>query len=155
MLSDVNQIDKKDNSDQMTLYQLLDRAHQWFEAGLQESFQNGGVRSLRRADLKLIANLDCGTTYSSELARRLGVSRQAVAKLVGNLVKEGIVTLEPDPDARNTKLIVMTEKGKELIRYAVEALDAKEEELAKEIGRGPAKNLRVALEAAQWGHGNG
>jgi len=153
MSENVNQIDKEGDRNRMTLYQLLDRAHQWFEAGLLESFEKKGVHSLGRAELKLIANLDCGTTYSSELARRLGVSRQAVAKLVGNLVQEGIVTLQADPDQRNTKQIVMTEKGKELIRHAVEGLDAKEKSLAEEIGIKSATNLRNALEAAKWGNG--
>lgn len=154
MTPNVNEIDKKNlesvSRQTLTMFQLLERARTWFEHRLREAFEEKGERDLGSADLKLIANLNCGSTYSSELARRLGVSRQAANKQVGNLVRKGLIVLQPIPKQRNTKSIVMTEKGRDLIRHAVEELNRREEELALQIGATKAAALRSALEAFDW-----
>jgi DNA-binding MarR family transcriptional regulator len=144
----VNQID--DNERALTLYQLVDRAHTWFQEALLELLDAGEGAALSRADLHLLANLDCGTTYTSQLARRLGVSRQAVNKLVRNLVEAGLVRLEDAQGQRNVKWIVMTERGTALVAWLVGELRDLEARIARRIGAGDARALRRALEA-DWG----
>jgi len=133
-----------------TLFQLLDRARGWFEPTLFGAFEAEAAAKLSRADIHLLAHLNCGTTYASELARRLGVSRQAAAKLLKNLIEAGLIRLEPAPDRRNTKWIVITEAGKAAISRAVEELEKAERLLERRIGSGSAQALRAALEA-EWG----
>lgn len=106
--------------------------------------------NLSKADLQLLANLDCGETYASELARRMKVSRQAIGKLLKNLVADGYVSLETDPKRANTKVIVITDAGRQLVFDAIAELNRLEEELAKRIGESDARALRRALEA-DWG----
>jgi len=148
----VNKVDESEpeEDDSISLLQLLERGHTWFQEGLLAACRARGWRSLGRADLRLLANLNCGTTYSSELARRLGVSRQAVGKLVKNLVKEGLVKLETDPDQRNMKRIVITSEGGKWIDEAVGELDRMERSLAERLGEEKLAVLREALEA-DWG----
>lgn len=45
------------------------------------------------------------------IARRLGVSRQAVHQLVETLEKEGVVTRLPDPDDRRARIVRLTALG--------------------------------------------
>lgn len=135
-----------DKSSSLTLFQLLGKAHAWFEKGLLEAFQKKDMPAMGKADLNLLANLNCGSTYSSELAKRLGVTRQAVTKLLHNLIDQDLVRLETVPQRRNTKEIVITPKGRDLIMAAVDELNRLETELAERIGLDNAKALRTALE---------
>ncbi len=147
-MTNVNQVD--DLPPRLTLFQLVDRAHTWFGHALRRSLEQRGGPALTLADLHLLANLDCGTTYASELARRLGVSRQAVNKLVHNLTSAGLLRLETVARQRNRKAIVITEEGTEWIRWLLTELDQMEAGLSQRLGATTAKQLRKALEA-DWG----
>lgn len=47
----------------------------------------------------------------AEIARRLGVSRQAVQQLIDALEQDGIVTRDPDPEDRRAKIVRLTDVG--------------------------------------------
>jgi DNA-binding MarR family transcriptional regulator len=47
----------------------------------------------------------------ARLARSMGLNRQGVQRIVGELVAEGFVELKDNPNHRNAKLVVMTAKG--------------------------------------------
>lgn len=143
----VNQID---DNNKLPLGQLLQRAHTWFQQGLLKRFQETEWEALTAADLNLLASLNCGATHGSELARRLGVSRQAVNKLLTNLVDIGAVQLEVDPEKRNQKIIVITPKGESLIHLALEEMENLERKIAQKIGPKDASALRRLLEK-DWG----
>ncbi|NRA28521.1 MAG: winged helix-turn-helix transcriptional regulator [Opitutales bacterium] len=98
----------------------------------------------------MLANLNCGRTYPSEVARRIGVTRQAVYKMLKNLEKKEIVSLELDTERRNSKTIVITPKGEELIRAAVGILKEIEGELQARLPPGSVEQLRAVLEQ-DWG----
>lgn len=146
--TDVNQVDEK--MPNLTLFQLILAAQSWFERALTPFLQNEGRKCLGYADLKLLANLNCGTTYASELARRMGVSRQAVNKLTKNLVEAGMIRLEVVPGKSNTKWIVLTDGGVEIIQEIVAELNRMEALLGARIGVNEVAALRKALEA-DWG----
>jgi len=146
--SNVNKIDN--NAPKLTLFQMLVAAQSWFEKALMPFLEKEGESRLGYADLKLLAHLNCGTTYASELARRMGVSRQAVNKLTKNLVQSGLVRLEAVPGRRNAKWIVITDSGGKIIRDIVTELNRMEALLETRIGENEVAALRNALEA-DWG----
>jgi DNA-binding MarR family transcriptional regulator len=47
----------------------------------------------------------------ARLARSMGLNRQGVQRIVGELVAEGFVELKDNPHHRSAKLVVMTAKG--------------------------------------------
>jgi DNA-binding MarR family transcriptional regulator len=47
----------------------------------------------------------------ARLARNMGLNRQGVQRIVGELVAEGFVELQENPHHRSAKLVVMTAKG--------------------------------------------
>lgn len=146
--ANVNQTDEFPAN--LTLFQLINAAQGWFETALMPYLRKYGGEELGYADLKLLANLDCGITYASELARRMRVSRQAVNKLVKNLVGAGLVRLEAVPGKRNTKWIVITDSGRDIIMDIVAELNRMEALLEARIGTEQVAALRTALEA-DWG----
>ena len=139
-----------DSSGNLSLAQLVGRVDLWFKKKLIAALEASGQHGFNTSDILTLANLNCGRTYPSELARRIGVSRQAVYKLLKNLEKKEIVTLETDLERRNSKVIIITPKGELMIRGAVETLQAIETDLRGIISSKSVDQLRVILEK-DWG----
>jgi len=103
--------------------------------------------------LVLFGNLDCGATHAARIAQRMRVSRQAISKSLRELQRLGFIRLEDDPERRNQKLVVMTERGTELALEARGELREIEAEIADHIGASAMEALRLALEKG-WGAGS-
>lgn len=147
MKAKVNQVGERKH---LPLIYLLEQAHGWFEEGLLDAFNADRDNPLSSADIKLLANLNDGVNYSYEVANRLGVSKQAVAKSVKRLVAAELVRFETVPERRTTKRIVMTGDAKRLIRKVSAQLDELEKLLSERIGADQVQALRNAL-ADDWG----
>lgn len=132
------------------LIDLLLRGYRWFEDGLLSRLEAVGWPEITRAHSLVFAHLDLKGTRTSELARRIGVSRQAVHQTVGELVELGLVELVPDPTSRRAKLVVLTQLGRDTVRSAHAVFHEVEDALAGRIGRTSVAELRRALEA-DWG----
>jgi DNA-binding MarR family transcriptional regulator len=57
----------------------------------------------------------------ARLARNMGLNRQGVQRIVGELVAEGFVELKDNPHHRSAKLVVMTAKGAQAYDAALRA----------------------------------
>ena len=57
----------------------------------------------------------------ARLARNMGLNRQGVQRIVGELVAEGFVELKDNPHHRSAKLVVMTAKGVQAYDAALRA----------------------------------
>lgn len=109
-----------------------------------------GWSEITRAQSLVLAQLDPEGTRSSELARRSGVTRQAVHQTIQELVELGLLELAPDPTSQRAKLVVLTRRGKRLVVEAWEIFRELEDTLAHRIGRKRVARLRRALEE-DWG----
>jgi DNA-binding MarR family transcriptional regulator len=136
--------------DQTNLGQLLLRAFRWFDESLIAALHAAGWPELTRAHSLVFAHLDPAGTRTAELARRAGISRQAVHQSVQELQRLGLVRLVPDPTNRSAKLVVPTDRGQASIRVAKQTLAKLEGQLAQRLGRDQVQALRQALEA-DWG----
>lgn len=129
---------------------LLQTASEWVSHSLLTILRGRGHTYLTPSHIMLLGNLDCGTTYASAAAARLGISRQAVYRTVRELEEMDILRLENATDRRNQKEIVMTDAGKALANDARAALAEIEATLADRIGAESSRALRQALESG-WG----
>jgi len=129
---------------------LLLRGFRWFDDGLLALLADAGFAGLTRAQSLVFAYLDPRGSRLSEVARRVGVSRQAVHLTAKEMVAAGLVTLEDDATNRSAKLIVPTEHGRASMRAAARAFARLERELARRVGTADAAALRRVLEA-DWG----
>jgi DNA-binding MarR family transcriptional regulator len=134
----------------VNLGQLLLRAFRWFDESLIAALHAAGWPELTRAHSLVFAQLDPGGTRTAEIARRAGISRQAVHQTVQELQRLGLVRLVPDPTNRSAKLVVPTDRGRDSIGVAKTTLAKLEGELAQRLGRDQVQALRQALEA-DWG----
>lgn len=133
------------------LAQLLMRAFYWADEGLQNYLQSKGWPEITRAQSLVFVNIGEGITRPSEIAAKVGVTRQAIHQTINELVDAGFVTLEPDPKDRRAKVLSYTELGAKIGLDAVQGLQRVEALLAQRIGSEAVVALRAAL-TADWGN---
>lgn len=134
----------------MPLAQLLVRAQQWVNLGVVQRMHEGGNAGLSVAQLAFLCNLDCGSTHAAAVARRMGVTRQAVYRQTRELQSLGILSLEDDPERGNQKVIRVTPRGNAVIETARTCVAEVEAELADRIGTAAYDRL-VKVLRQDWG----
>lgn len=95
---------------------------------------------LTDAHTRILATLRGESLTIAEVARKLTVSRQAVHKLVTELIKMQLLVLEPIPGNARDKRIRFTPEGEALKKAAALALLKLEQEVETAIGR---ENLQI------------
>jgi DNA-binding MarR family transcriptional regulator len=126
------------------------RAFNWLEEGLQTRLREQGWSDVTRPQMMVMIALVMGVKRPSEIARVLGVSRQAVHTTIAGMVEIGLLELTPDPADRRSKLVVAGARGQRFCNEAEAASRAMRAELAQRIGETNLKGLREALDA-DWG----
>ena len=81
----------------------------------------------------------------SELASRLGISKQALNYLLGELERLGYLERRPDPDDLRSKRVALTERGTTAIRVIREAVGELEAAWAQQLGPQRFAQLRMLL----------
>ena len=51
----------------------------------------------------------------AQIARRMGLARQGVQRIVNDLVRLGMVALEPNPDHKRAPLVAITDDGRKVM----------------------------------------
>ncbi len=139
----------EDQPNEVMMRSLL-RAYYWMDESLQNGLQQAGYAPRTRTQTMILINISNGITRAAELARVLGVSRQAIQQQINELERDELVTQIPDPDDRRANRIVFSEKGSSLINAALQTLRESEQTLSQRIGWDNVANMRRAL-AADWG----
>lgn len=81
----------------------------------------------------------------SELATRLGMSKQAVNYLLGELERLGYLERRPDPDDLRSKRVALTRRGSSVVPVIREAVAEVERDWARELGPERFDQLRALL----------
>lgn len=102
---------------------------------------------IRAAHTALFPHIDLDGTPQIELARRLGVSKQAVGQLVDDLVAMGMVERRPDPRDGRVRRVAFTARGREALLHGLGVLSALEEELRARVGDEAMRALERGLDA--------
>lgn len=116
------------------------------ERGIARVRAQPGLEALRTSHTNLFAHIDFAGTRLTELARRVGISKQAVAQLVDELETMGVVERVPDPADGRAKLIrYRSIDGVPVLTQGMAVLEALERELADAIGAETVAQLHAAL----------
>ncbi|MEZ4451216.1 MAG: winged helix DNA-binding protein [Nannocystaceae bacterium] len=130
------------------------------EAVRRVAAAGGPAAGLRTAHTRLFPHVALEGTRPSEIARRLGVSKQAVGPLIDELCAMGVFERVPDPDDRRAVRVRWSDRGRQAMLHGLGVLGGLERELAEALGDGGMAALREllvrALERADaWGDGGG
>ncbi|WP_197672309.1 MarR family winged helix-turn-helix transcriptional regulator [Cupriavidus nantongensis] len=94
---------------------------------------------------RLFAHLRGRPVGISEIARELGISRQAVHQLAIEAAKRGLVEFVPSEEDGRVKLLRFTQKGWAMSDSAACAFEQIEDELARYIGKKDLQELKRIL----------
>ena len=137
-------------SQEANLARLLLNRFRWFDNALRSTLAREMGASVTSAQSLLFAELPLEGARQTELARSLGVSRQAVNDLVQGSQRQGLVELVTDPTSARSKLVQPTAKGRRSVAIALSSFAASESALRAQVGDRHVDALRAAL-AAEWG----
>jgi len=101
--------------------------------------------NIREVHTNLFPHIDLEGTRLTELAKRVGVSKQAVSQIVMELESMGTVERIPDPADGRAKLIRFSKEGRMGILGGLSLLKDMEEEFAEVIGTEKMRALHQGL----------
>jgi len=84
---------------------------------------------------------------TSEIGRRLGVSKQAAGKTVDRLAALGYVERADDPRDARSKLVRLTPRGLDSLRQAAEIFDRLRSDWVSRLGADRVRSMESALRA--------
>ena len=124
---------------------LLLNAQRNYSVRALAKLRERGHEGLTLAHTNLLAHLDVAGTRITTLAERVGVTKQAIGTLVGELEARSYVRREPDPADGRASVIAYTEAGRDFLQDAHEVKQEIEEEYAQVLGSTGLRDLRDLL----------
>ncbi|MEM6558593.1 MAG: MarR family transcriptional regulator [Myxococcota bacterium] len=106
--------------------------------------ERAGMPGLRASHTALFPHISLEGSRLTELASSLGISKQAVAQLVDELVEMGVLVRKPDPDDRRAKRIFFAGNGRYLLD-GLSLLGEVEAEIRAVLGERESLALLTAL----------
>lgn len=104
-------------------------------------------RPVRVAHTTVLPHVDLEGTRLTELARRLGVSKQAAGQLVDELEEMGMLERAPDPADARAKLVRFSKQGQAALLGGLGVLGEIEEEIREVVGDARMRAMHEALAA--------
>ncbi len=129
--------------------QVLFRCARLFNELALSAIRRETGHAIRPAHTNLFPHIDLDGTRPTELARRLGISKQAVGPLVAELEGMGMLERVPDPDDGRARLVRFASgpDGTHGVLAGLRLLGQVEAELAAELGEDRMAELHGLLVA--------
>lgn len=104
-----------------------------------------GYADFRMSSLALLANLTEAGITNTELAKKAGISKQAMSKLVKELEEGGYVHARPHESDARSSVIFLGERGKLLFLDLNEVMEIVRTRMDEVAGRGRVEEMIVVL----------
>ena len=140
-------VDKLDAEKAQTTVQLLFKAARLLNERAISRVRERTKKPVRVAHTTLLPHVDLEGTRLTDLATRLGVTKQAAAQLVDELVEMGLLERAPDPGDARAKLVRFTKRGKAAIFDGLAVLKELEAEIESVVGAPKLRTLHEVLTA--------
>ena len=124
---------------------LLIRVSQLETIQLVERLHAQGHGPVQRAHIAVLANIHTEGTRLVELARRLGVTRQAASQIVQQIEQKGFLQRSADPEDGRAVLVRHTPAGRALLVDALTLMDEIEAGYAELVGIRTMDQMKRAL----------
>jgi DNA-binding MarR family transcriptional regulator len=112
--------------------------------------QGGGLAPpLRAAHTALFPHLSSEGIRGADLAKKLGVTKQAISQLITELEDWGVIEQVADPEDGRAKLVRLTARGQQGLLHGLSVLRGLEQELEGKIGKRRMQELHTALLALE------
>ncbi len=125
--------------------QLLFKAARLLNERAIERLRQRTKKPVRTAHTSLLPHIDLEGTRLTDLASRLGVTKQAAGQLVDELVVMGMLERVADPTDARAKLVRFSKRGKAALLDGLGVLREIEEEIRAKLGDATMRVLHSAL----------
>ena len=125
---------------------LLGLAYQGFTDALRAALAEKGYDDLGGAYGYVFRALAEDEPSQRELARRLGITDQGMAKIVGEMADRGYVERHADPNDSRVNRLRLGARGRAALRAARRFHAAFESELRRDLGEAAVRRLRETLD---------
>jgi DNA-binding MarR family transcriptional regulator len=125
---------------------LMGLAYQGFVDQLRAHLKTQGFDDLGSAYGYVFRILGDEPSSQRELARRLGITDQGMAKIVAEMVERGYVERRTDPEDSRVNRLRLGARGKAALAAARRFHVAFERHLVKEVGEPSVRRLRQILD---------
>jgi DNA-binding MarR family transcriptional regulator len=115
------------------------------EKAIERVNEQAGQAMFRQSLANLLPHIALEGTRTTELARKVGISKQAVSKLVGEFVAQGVLEMLPDPTDGRARLVRFTPFGLKAIDHGLSVLAGIEQELGEQLGAEKMQALHTLL----------
>lgn len=130
---------------QALLGALLAIPHHELQRRVQAGFRDAGLSEIRPAHNPIFQWLPVDGARVTELAERIGTTKQAVGYLVDHLEAGGFLERVPDPRDRRAFLVRRTEKGWLVNQTARKLVEEVQADWADRLGQERMGQLRTLL----------
>jgi DNA-binding MarR family transcriptional regulator len=129
-----------------TLGLVLRDAYLAVDRAVQEALAQQGFSEIRPGHHVVLRHIGPDGERPVAIAERAQVSRQAIAKVIDDLERMGVVRRDPDPRDGRGVVVRLTERGLSGLAVGRQAMDAIEARLVAELGPRRWRAMRDALE---------
>lgn len=126
-------------------------AYYWMDESLQNHIKAAGLPAGSRTQSLVWANIADGVRRPSELAQRIGISRQAIQQILADMQKRQLIELVPDPHDGRGKQVQYSERGREMGYVLMQAIENINQQLEQRLGKQAVNMLSQLLVDADWG----
>lgn len=91
--------------------------HRYVNEWALNKWREDGWDTIRPDHLRLISIISTEQLNINELSKRARVSKQAMSKMVNDLISKGFIAFETDPNDSRSKIISITKEGVDFMTY--------------------------------------
>ena len=113
---------------------------------VQGSFGSGDWGDLRQSHFRVIAMVSPDGVTITELAERVGMTKQGCGQFVRTLTASGFLATRPDPSDGRVRLVHRTPEGDRVIQSVRRRTEELEEEWRAQVGARRYRTFRAVLE---------
>lgn len=124
---------------------LLLNAYYQLDNQLQESLGKKGWQHFSHSQSMIFLNMAEGRDRAVDIAKHMGISKQAINRTIKDLVESDMIKLVPDKKDKRSKRIVLTEKGAMITNDATLSLNELELKLEQVLGSKKSIQLKQLL----------
>ena len=119
--------------------------HRYLNEWSLAKWEEDGWEGIRPDHLRLISIISLEALNINELSKRARVSKQAMSKMVNDLISKGLIAYETDATDSRSKIISITKEGIGFLEYFLKCKKVMEKKCEAFIGVKKTKQLTAIL----------
>jgi DNA-binding MarR family transcriptional regulator len=122
----------------------------WFDNSLQNLVKSAGFRPLNKSQSMMILYVSAGVTRPIDIARKMRLSRQAIRHIANQLIEQGLLEADDDPEDGRSKIMSPSNRSEDMRVHAHNSIRKLEATLRERLGRDDYDALMRVL-SRDWG----